>query len=247
MHRVWQFFKGAKSPRTTRRSRLEFRGLVIELSQKAMRTIRLRVLADGSIRLSAPFDVSHESLNAFLEARHQWIVAARSKALDKRPPPWNCAHGDTLSLWGQSWCVALVPYSGKAFVEPDTGNTLCIYCAAGASAEQRKALLDKWLRAVLAQACEQMLAQWQPRMGLYAQHWHIRRMKTRWGSCTPLRGKLCFNLDLVRYPKACLEYVVVHELAHLQERGHTAAFWLLVGSHLPSWQACKHMLARRMP
>lgn len=67
-------------------------------------------------------------------------------------------------------------------------------------------------------------------------------MKTKWGSCNPERRRILLNLELVKKPPECLEYIVVHELVHLLERHHNARFRQYMGQHLHDWQE-----RRRLP
>lgn len=64
-----------------------------------------------------------------------------------------------------------------------------------------------------------------------------RDMRSRWGSCQPATGRICLNTRLALYPPECLEYVVVHELCHLKERGHGPGFYALLDAYLPDWKA----------
>lgn len=77
---------------------------------------------------------------------------------------------------------------------------------------------------------------WEPVLGVHAKSWTLRKMKTRWGSCTIDTAKIRINTYLVHYPVECLEYVVVHELCHLLEAGHTQRFWAYVEKCLPDWK-----------
>ena len=70
----------------------------------------------------------------------------------------------------------------------------------------------------------------------------LRAMKTRWGSCTPGKGTIRFNLMLVDKPQECVEYVVVHELAHLVHPNHSKEFWKVVEEILPDWKERKKRL-----
>jgi predicted metal-dependent hydrolase len=69
----------------------------------------------------------------------------------------------------------------------------------------------------------------------------IRKMKTRWGSLSA-KGTLTLNLDLIRAPKSCIEYVITHELCHLLHRPHDAAFYRLLEKHMPDWEKRRHKL-----
>ena len=70
----------------------------------------------------------------------------------------------------------------------------------------------------------------------------IREQKTRWGSCTPKTGRIRLNLQLAGYPEVCLEYILVHELAHLRIPNHSPAFWKLVEEYIPNWKEIRRQL-----
>ena len=91
-------------------------------------------------------------------------------------------------------------------------------------------------REALRKLLKEYILFWEPRMGVKSAGFRIRDMKSRWGSCNVLTGMLTFNLQLVHYDVSCIEYVVVHELAHLIERGHNARFWAAVQSALPDYK-----------
>jgi hypothetical protein len=77
-----------------------------------------------------------------------------------------------------------------------------------------------------------------------AQAVFVRQMKTKWGSCNPKKATIRFNTDLAKKPLACLEYVLVHELAHLIEPTHSDRFRAILGRHLPSWPHLRNQLNR---
>ena len=79
-------------------------------------------------------------------------------------------------------------------------------------------------------------------MNVSVDEWRIRRMKTRWGSCNIAARRVWFSLELARKPEPCLEYIVVHELTHLLERGHGARFKALMDGFLPDWRERRKLL-----
>ncbi len=90
----------------------------------------------------------------------------------------------------------------------------------------------------VVQACAPVLVEtWEPIMGVKAGKLAYRNMSSRWGSCQPSTGRICLNTRLALYPPECLEYVVVHELCHLLERGHTTRFWHLMDTFMPDWKS----------
>jgi len=101
--------------------------------------------------------------------------------------------------------------------------------------------LKQW-RVRVEEATRRFVAYWEPIMGVKVQSLAFRNMTSRWGSCNPKTGRVCINIQLVKYPESCLEYVVVHELCHFLERKHNAHFWELVTQYLPDWKASRALL-----
>ena len=95
--------------------------------------------------------------------------------------------------------------------------------------------LARW-RADVEARVPVLVAAWEPVMGVKAGSIVYRNMKSRWGSCRPDTGRICINIRLALYPAECLEYVVVHELCHLLERGHGPRFQALMDGFLPDWR-----------
>lgn len=87
-----------------------------------------------------------------------------------------------------------------------------------------------------------LIARWEPLMGVESQKVAYRDMTSRWGSCNPQTGRICINIQLAAYPPQCLEYVVVHELCHLLERGHGQRFKALMTHFMPDWQERRALL-----
>lgn len=79
------------------------------------------------------------------------------------------------------------------------------------------------------------------RHGISVDSFDIRRMKNRWGSCTK-EGRILLNPDLIFAPKACIEYVIVHELCHLKEHNHSSAFYRLLQAMMPDWERRRESL-----
>lgn len=103
--------------------------------------------------------------------------------------------------------------------------------AENATDEQKRA----W-KEVVSACVPPLIEAWEPIMGVRAGKIAYRNMKSRWGSCQPSTGRICINTRLALYPPECLEYVVVHELCHLIERGHGPKFHRLMDAFMPDWK-----------
>ncbi|WP_302396768.1 M48 family metallopeptidase [Eggerthella sinensis] len=91
-------------------------------------------------------------------------------------------------------------------------------------------------RAVVEACVPALVEAWEPIMGVKAGKLAYHNMTSRWGSCQPATGRICINVRLALYPPECLEYVVVHELCHLLERGHGPRFKALMDAFMPDWR-----------
>ena len=125
------------------------------------------------------------------------------------------------------------------------GNALYMETTPDAAIETRKKLLTEWYRKQMQQAVPAVLTRCESRMGLHAGEWHIRDMKTRWGTCNIRERRIWLSLHLAKYPPQCLECVITHELVHLLERGHNRRFYHFMDQFYPDWRTVKKILAER--
>ncbi|OFQ98328.1 M48 family metallopeptidase [Alloscardovia sp. HMSC034E08] len=101
---------------------------------------------------------------------------------------------------------------------------------------------EKEAKEILEAKVPRLLEKWRSRIDKQPTHITYRRMKTRWGSCTPKTGRIRLNLALAFAPDELLEYVLVHELTHLYERGHGEGFRARMDAYLPDWRAKRRAL-----
>jgi len=90
----------------------------------------------------------------------------------------------------------------------------------------------------------EFMNKWQKKIGVKANFWSIKQMKTRWGTCNYKTGRMLINLELVKKPNECIEYVIVHELLHLVEKKHSDKFVALMSKYMPKWRNVKEELNR---
>lgn len=97
-------------------------------------------------------------------------------------------------------------------------------------------MLHRWHLTVLHETVPPLIARWERRLGVNVSRYFLQRMKTRWGSCDHEAGTIRLNTELVKKPKDLLEYVIVHEMAHLLEPTHGPGFVALLDAYWPSWR-----------
>ena len=97
-------------------------------------------------------------------------------------------------------------------------------------------------RKVLKEKLEVLIPKWEAITGLKCSSWQVRNMKTRWGSCNTKTKKININLQLVHKPEKCLEYVILHELAHIKVPNHSKQFYDIIEAYMPDYKATKKLL-----
>ena len=123
-----------------------------------------------------------------------------------------------------------------------TKSRLELHVPSRCKKEIRLAVLDRWYRKQLREAAEPLLAKWESKIGVKAEFWGVKRMKTKWGSCNHETSRVWLNSELAKKPIECLEYIVVHELIHFREPSHDDNFVKLMDKYLPNWQSLRDIL-----
>lgn len=223
-------------------------GIPVAFQRKRVRYLRMVVCPPGGeVRVSVPWHVPEAEAVAFVRDRLDW-VRSRIEAMRSVPRPTPCRYetGDTFEVFGEVVPLRVVEAEGCGVPRLE-GGELLLPVRPGATEAERRVVFAVWSRARLAEKLSALVARWTAAMGEGPVHWDIRRMKSRWGSCTARSRTLRFNLHLARVPERCIEYVVVHELAHLKVQNHSAAFWERVGMFLPGWRELRKELNRTIP
>lgn len=217
-------------------------GISVLVQRKPIKNLHLRVTSPNSQAVaSVPSRLPAAEVRRFLESRKDWLRSAVQKVQQRESnnPDYHFDENITW-LWGEP--VAVKFTVGRRFAVSMVNNELHIAGRGAETSVGRKKLLERYCRMLLEAKLAELFALWQSRMGLYADSVHIRIMKNRWGTCNVIAKSILINYRLVHRPLACLEYVVVHELAHLYESSHNKRFWQCVASYLPDWQARRQLL-----
>ncbi len=218
---------------------LIYHDVPIEMTRKAVKYLRLRVIPTGAVYLSVPWHCPHAQVDAFVTQQWPWVEAQRAK-YQSAPTVLPAVSSDSVVLFGTRYPFDVVVQTTRQVVIDADQIVLHITARDGALAQQR--LLQQFLHAQLAAQLTQLVPQWQHTMRTVATTWQIRNMRSRWGSCNPRNAHLAFALALVHQPLACIEYVVIHELAHLFEANHGPKFWQIVTTHCHDWRELRQQM-----
>lgn len=191
---------------------------------------------EGVVRISAPEGVALDTIRVFAISKLAWIKQQQRKMqAQPREPEREYIDRESHYVWGQRYLLQIQELERRASIAL-SGKNMLMTVRPGTPAEKRQALLDAWYRTQVREAAQPLLRKWQAIMGVQAGKLRVQRMKTKWGSCNPQTGLIRLNTDLAKKPPEHLEYVIVHELAHLIEPSHNARFVSLMNLLMPKWQ-----------
>lgn len=222
-------------------------GIAIELVRKNVKHLTLRVYPPlGRVRLSAPHHLDLEQIQAVAIGKLDWI-RKQQQTIQQLPardrPPLNFVTGERHDFRGLAHDLAVIETTRSRRVER-VDRCLRLYARAGDGGDRRQQILETWYRQQLRQLLPPLIAQYEPLMGVQVKEFGIKAMKTKWGTCNPRAQRIWLNLALIKKPPTCLEYVVVHEMAHLLEANHGPGFVAVMDRFMPQWRDHRRELNR---
>lgn len=212
-------------------------------------TVRIRVTGpDGRLRVTAPSWASPDLVELVLfhdadKIRRQQQKAAQQassppKVAHPRPKKWQS--GETAWLWGRRLTLDVQERANWAIRAED--DRLVVECPAWMSATARQARADAWMARELAAAVRRLRPEVEAAAGQHCEDWRIRKMNTRWGSCSIQTRRIRLSLQLAEMPEECLRYVMTHELGHFVTRFHNAIFRAWMTRVLPDWRKTEKLM-----
>lgn len=212
-------------------------GIPVDVEIKDIKNLHLSVYPPtGRVRIAAPPHMSAETIRVFAISRLDWIKRQQLKVLHQdREPRREYLERESHYVWGKRYLLNIVEQDAPPAVDLKH-NKLRLQCRPGQDVARRQEILEAWYREQVKAVVPLLLARWEPLMHIKTERFFVQRMKTKWGSCNPSSASIRLNTDLAKKSPRFLEYVVVHELAHLIESTHNARFIALMDSFLPRWQ-----------
>ena len=217
----------------------------VEVQRKNNKHAHLYVYPpEGRVHISAPMHMGLDALRAFAISRLSWIKAQqRQMRAQPRETEREYLNRESHQVWGRRHLLEVIEVNAAPVVELKH-SALVLQVRPGSDEARREALLESWYREQLRAKLPGLLGKWQPLMGVNVRRILVQRLKTRWGGCNPSTGNIRLNTELAKKPPECLEYILVHELAHLIEPTHNARFLALMNKLMPHWRQIKDELNR---
>lgn len=223
---------------------LELDGLAITLIRKRIKNLNLRIKQTGAVQISAPMALPLDKVYRFLHDKRAWIEFHRERLRQREPLtlPQTLQPGETLFFLGQPLAIEIHHTPKKNHIIADE-DTLHFFIKTELPLEKKQVLLKRWYQEQMQNRLPDLFDKWESVIGVHANTYTIKTMKTRWGSCHPTQKRISLNLKLIEKPLICLEYVIVHELVHLLEASHNKLFYALMSQFMPEWKLAKLQLS----
>lgn len=219
-------------------------GIRVEIDRKDIKNLHLGVYPpNGRVRVATPLIVSNEAVRLAVIDKLGWIKRQKAKFAEQpRQSQREMVNGESHYFLGRRYRLRIHEHMGPAKVAIRGITSIDLFVRPGTSSEQRYAILQRWYREQLRMQVQPLLTNWEAQLGVQTTALGIKTMKTKWGSCNVEARRVWLNLELVKKPLHCLEYIIVHELVHLLERRHNENFTTLLNQFLPSWRAYRDEL-----
>lgn len=201
-------------------------------------------LKSGHVSVADGNRMSLDTIRVFAISKLGWIKQHQRKVLEQdRESPRDYVERESHYVWGRRYLLRVEERDDAPEVELGPSR-LVLRVRPCTTAGRREAVLDRWYRDLVRETFPSLLETWEKRLGVKARAVLVQRLKTKWGSCTPATATIRLNTELAKKPRECLEYILVHELAHLIEPAHNERFVAILDAALPRWRSHRAMLNR---
>ena len=200
------------------------------------RSISLRI-DDRGLTVNAPLRASEKWLHSVLQDKADWVVEKLEGWQSKKPPPIFWAEGARIPFRGEEFILTLTPKQRGA-VPQLHGEILHVPVGMEAEAMHIEKAVTQWYRSEALHVFRECAEHFAPLLQVSPREIKLTAARTQWGNCS-VHGVVRLNWQLVKMPLHLIDYVVVHELAHLVEMNHSPAFWRVVESACPDYKQCR--------
>lgn len=214
--------------------------LSIEVTRKNIKNVHLSVHPpEGRVTLSVPSSTRLEIARAYAISKLGWIRSRQAGLRNQaRETPRRFVGRESHYLWGRRYLLSVTCRDAKPSVSIDH-KRITLAVRPGSCEDKRAEIMHEWQRSLLHEAVPPMISRWEARLGVEVRAYYLQRMKTKWGGCNHRAGHIRLNTELVKKPRDLLEYVIVHEMAHLIEPTHNERFVAILDKHYPAWREAR--------
>ena len=217
---------------------------VCYLPERTKKKVAIHVHPDGSVQVDAPQEAENGEVREAVRKRARWVLKHVSEAKRQREHviPRQYVSGESYFYLGRRHVL-------QVSIEPDSRGSVklvrgrLVVSTHKESAGTIKDLLRRWYRHRAKEYLQRRLDAHTAQVSWVSGSppWKMVSMEKQWGNCSP-KGLLSFNYHLVKAPRDCINYVIIHELCHLKEHNHSERFYRLMDQKMPNWRPVKARL-----
>jgi len=208
-----------------------------KLIRSRRKTVAIYITEDAMVEVRAPLQMSKIDIDKFILSKEKWIIDNHEKRKQQciEKAAFALHYGDNVSLGGKQYTIIAKEGNNAGF------DGEHFYLPAGLMPENIKYAVVRIYKAVAKSLLTAKTNQFASRMMVKPAAIKISSAKTRWGSCSG-KNNINYSWRLIMADNEVIDYVVVHELAHIKEHNHSSRFWAIVESILPDYLSCKSRL-----
>lgn len=223
---------------STSAEKIAIANLEIDVIRKNIKNMHLAVYPPtGRIRLSAPQRTDPEVVRLFAISKLGWIKKhVKNFKEQPRETKRQYVTGESHYFLGNRFLLKVLEHNGYSKVDLSGVKHIQLKVKSGTSAEEKGSIMKEWYRKELKKIVPDLIEKWEKIIGVKANDWGIKHMRTKWGACNTVEKRIWLNLELAKKPMNCIEYIIVHELVHLLERHHNENFVKHMDQFMPKWR-----------
>lgn len=217
------------------------------IKYKRIKNIYIRVKPDLNIYVTAPRRVTKKYIYELLEKRKDWIEDKKEEIKKKNIYDTNrkeLKSGNEIFYLGKSYILKVLKCKKENIII--AGRIMYMYAAVkddeNRDAKTKQIVLDTWYKKEALKLFDSLIKKYSSIMGLEIDTFSVKKLKSKWGSCDVRKKHITLNLELMKYPIQAIEYIIIHELAHLVEANHSRKFYDVVSLYMPEWKKHKKIL-----
>jgi predicted metal-dependent hydrolase len=225
------------------KSQFQIDNISIEVIRKAIKNVHLSVHPpEGRVTIAAPTHLKLDTIRVFAVAKIDWIRDQQKKLLgQERESSREFLNRESHFVWGERYLMKVIKVDKSPSLEIKN-KQLVFRVRSDWGQADKQAFLDSWYRELIKESAEDLLPKWEKKLGVEVSKLFVQRMKTKWGSCNSKAASIRLNSDLAKKPRECLEYIIVHEMAHILEPTHNQLFIRMMDQNMPKWRSHQKLL-----
>lgn len=214
--------------------------IAVEVTRKDIKNVHLTVHPpNGRVTLATPTSTRLEVARAYAISKLSWIREQQRKLIvQARETPRQFVERESHYVWGRRYLMSVDFQNAKPSVLL-SNKRITLIVRPGSSEDKRAEVMHEWHKSLLHEVVPPLIQKWEQKLKVRVSGYFLQRMKTKWGSCNHSARHIRLNTELVKKPKDLLEYVLVHEMAHLIEPTHGDQFIAILEENYPSWREAR--------